>query len=216
MPKLYLLTNEDPLPLLRQKLRIALDSGAIDILQIRRKNTPIDNLPNEIEQIIALAQPFNVPIVINDNLSLAKRFGAGVHLGQSDGSIELARRTLGNTAMIGRTCHTSLGLIKTAIHDNASYVAIGAVFSSTTKPNASPLLFSPSELDELSALCQQGLNLCIIGGITLNNLSLLSNKLPNIRPTYIALSHDILGKNIDEIGEHCQNWQNALDNLYKK
>lgn len=210
-PQLYLLTDESPLPVLLKKLQIALQTGAIGVLQIRRKNTPAHALPDEIAQIIALAKPFGTPIVINDNLTLAERFGVGVHLGQQDGDLLLARQMLGNDAIIGRTCHASLDFIRTALAEQASYVAVGAVFSSTTKPNASPLLFSPNDLDELSALCQQGAKVCVIGGIALDNLPQLTKKLPNIRPTYIALSYDILGKNIDEIANHCQKWQQALN-----
>lgn len=210
-PQLYLLTDESPLPVLLKKLQIALQTGAIGVLQIRRKNTPAHALPDEIAQIIALAKPFGTPIVINDNLTLAERFGVGVHLGQQDGALSLARQTLGNTAIIGRTCHASLDFVRTALAEQASYVAVGAMFSSTTKPNASPLLFSPNDLDELSALCQQGAKVCVIGGIALDNLPQLSDKLPNIRPAYIALSYDILGKNVDEIANHCQKWQQALN-----
>ena len=55
------------------------------ILQYRRKKIAKADQPLEVEQIKILCEKYQVPFVINDDLSLAEQFGLGVHLGQSDG-----------------------------------------------------------------------------------------------------------------------------------
>lgn len=207
-PKLYLLTNHDPLPVLLEKLNNCLATGIIAQLQIRRKNTPIHTLPFEIEKILTLADRYGVPVIINDSIVLAKQFGVGVHLGQGDGDIVMARQQLGNT-IIGRTCHTSLDFVKQAIQDKADYAAIGAVFASTTKPNALPLCLSSDELQLLEKLNNK-IALCVIGGITVDNVLTLRQILPNIFLHWIAFSDDILGKPLSDIASHCQKWQQTL------
>ena len=97
IPKLYLLTNDDEFALLYQKLEVALATGLIALLQIRRKK--ILALPDgeltlyqEALQIVGLANSYNVPVVINDDISLAAKLGVGVHLGQQDGDISVAKQ----------------------------------------------------------------------------------------------------------------------------
>ena len=87
MRGLYLITNDDPLQLLLEKLEVALATGHIAILQYRRKKVAKADQPDEVEQIQALCETYQVPFVINDDLELAEQFGLGVHLGQSDGEI---------------------------------------------------------------------------------------------------------------------------------
>ena len=85
MRGLYLITNDDPLQLLLEKLDVVLATGNIAILQYRRKKVARVAQPSEVQQIKALCEKYQVPFVINDDLALAEQFGLGVHLGQSDG-----------------------------------------------------------------------------------------------------------------------------------
>jgi thiamine-phosphate pyrophosphorylase len=72
--------------------------------------------------------------VVNDSIALAKRLRAdGVHLGQSDGTVEEARRELGADVQIGVTCHASRHFAMEAGEAGANYVAFGAFFESETK-----------------------------------------------------------------------------------
>ena len=80
MRGLYLITNDDLIQLLLEKLAVALATGQIAILQYRRKKVAkIDQL-FEVEQIKALCEKYKVPLVINDDVTLAASFGLGVHL----------------------------------------------------------------------------------------------------------------------------------------
>jgi len=92
MRGLYLITNDDPIQLLLEKLDVALSTGQVAILQYRRKKIAKLDQPLEVQQIKALCEKHQVPFVINDDLALAEQFGLGVHLGQSDGEISDAVR----------------------------------------------------------------------------------------------------------------------------
>jgi len=206
MPKLYLLTNDDDFELLYQKLEIALSTGLIALLQIRRKqvlsmlNGALE-LFKEAQQIIKLAKIHNVPVVINDDMELAEKLGVGVHLGQTDGSIDTALQSLSPHQIIGRTCHGDIELVKEAKNDGASYAAMGAVFTSTTKPNAN--IISRQQLLEG---CQQGMPICVIGGLTAENIS----ELRDLPIALVAVVGDIMDLPIADIAQRCFEWQQAF------
>lgn len=210
-PSLYLLTDESPLPILLARLNEALATGCIALLQIRRKNTPITARYQEYAQIITVAERYGVPVVINDEVDLAKAFGVGVHLGQGDGSVVQARQTLGQ-AIIGRTCHDKVDWVIQSMKDGADYAAIGAVFASSTKPNAKPMQLSDEDKLKLINLVDNGLKLCVIGGMTLDNVPSLKQSLP-IVPTYIAVTADIMAQPFDSIARHCQKWHARLQDF---
>ncbi len=206
IPKLYLLTNDDEFSLLYQKLEAALATGLIALLQIRRKR--ILALPNakstlyqEALQIVSLAKTYNVAIVINDDIKLAAKLGVGVHLGQQDGDISVAKQCLAANQIIGRTCHGDISLIEKAKNDGASYAAMGAVFASTTKPNANTI-----SRHQLVEGCQQGINICVIGGLTAENITELSD----LPISYVAVVGDIMDLHVNQIAARCEKWQQAL------
>ncbi|MGP9491990.1 thiamine phosphate synthase [Psychrobacter sp. AOP7-B1-24] len=206
MPKLYLLTNEDKFELLYQKLEVALATECIALLQIRRKKTlalpdGASQLYKEAQHIVDLASKYNVPVVINDDISLAAKLGVGVHLGQKDGSISDAKKYLSSNQIIGRTCHCESELVAEAKKDGASYAAMGAVFTSTTKPNADIVSH-----EQLAQGCQQGIDMCVIGGLTAENIS----NLAGLPIKYVAVVGDIMDLPIPEIANRCREWQQAF------
>lgn len=203
MSKLYLLTNDDPLPLLLEKLSGALASGVVDVLQIRRKNVATD-IFGDVEAILNICQGHRVEVVMNDSLQLAQEFGIGLHLGQGDGDMVQARATLGDQALIGRTCHDDLELVKIAKKEGASYAALGAVFASQTKPNATQV-----DVSVIKSAMTQGIDVCLIGGITLDNIRILQDLLPT-PPQYVAITADIMGQSPDKVMQRCQMWGDVL------
>ncbi len=85
------------------------------------------------KKIQKLCKKYKVKYIINDDPLLAKKINAdGCHLGQTDMDIILAKKTL-KKHIIGITCHNSKKLIKKAIKNKASYIALGAFFSTKTK-----------------------------------------------------------------------------------
>ena len=75
-----------------------------------------------------------MPLIINDDVRLAKAVGAaGVHLGEDDGDIAAARALLGTEAIIGSSCYDQLALAEAAVAAGADYVAFGAFFPTRSK-----------------------------------------------------------------------------------
>ncbi|MFA9485362.1 MULTISPECIES: thiamine phosphate synthase [unclassified Moraxella] len=210
-PKLYLLTNDDEISTLLDKLERALDTGVISLLQIRRKTTlrqyDLATVYQETELLVSLADKYDVPVVMNDDLQLASHFCTGLHLGQRDGSVAVAREILGKDVFIGRTCHSDIALFKQAKKEGATYGAMGAVFASLTKPKVRlvpmPTLQKTANLD---------LPLCVIGGIALDNVYQLRDGLSGTPLEYIAVTADIMSHSSDTIAAKCRAWQLKLQN----
>ncbi|EOH6354934.1 TPA: thiamine phosphate synthase [Acinetobacter baumannii] len=198
MRGLYLITNDDPIQLLLEKLDAALATRQIAILQYRRKKIDKAEQPAEVEQIKQLCEKYQVPFVINDDLKLATQFGLGVHLGQSDGEITDAKSQLPEGVIIGRTCLNSLELAQKAIADGATYVAFGAVYATATKPEAGNVGIEVIK----QAAAQYDLPICAIGGLTVEN----SKPVIEAGADLCAVISDILGRSTAEIPARVQAW----------
>ncbi|WP_288386844.1 thiamine phosphate synthase [uncultured Acinetobacter sp.] len=198
MRGLYLITNDDPLELLLDKLEIALSTGHIAILQYRRKKVAKTDQYFEVEQIKVLCKAYHVPFVINDDLDLAVRYGLGVHLGQSDGEISDASQKLPQGVIIGRTCLNSLALAEKAIQDGATYVAFGAIYATSTKPEAGNV-----GIEVIRQARQQfDVPICAIGGLTVENAQVVIEQGADL----CAVISDILGRPVQDIPARIQAW----------
>ncbi|QRQ13062.1 thiamine phosphate synthase [Acinetobacter pittii] len=198
MRGLYLITNDDPIQLLLEKLDAALATRQVAILQYRRKKVEKVDQPAEVEQIKLLCEKYQVPFVINDDLKLAAQFGLGVHLGQSDGEITDAKLQLPEGVIIGRTCLNSLELAQKAIADGATYIAFGAVYATSTKPEAGNVGIEVIK----QAAAQYDVPICAIGGLTVEN----SKPVIEAGTDLCAVISDILGRSTAEIPARVQAW----------
>ena len=198
MHGLYLITNDDPIQLLLEKIQVALATGHIAILQYRRKKIAKADQPLEVEQIKILCEKYQVPCVINDDLLLAEQFGLGVHLGQSDGEITDAIQRLPQGVIIGRTCLNSLELAEKAIAEGASYVAFGAVYATSTKPEAGNVGVEVIQ----QAKQKFKVPICAIGGLTVEN----SQVVIEAGASLCAVISDILGRSTAEIPARVNAW----------
>ena len=198
MRGLYLITNDDPLQLLLEKLDVALATGNIAILQYRRKKIAKADQPLEVEQIKILCEKYQVRFVINDDLLLAEQFGLGVHLGQSDGEITDAIQRLPQGVIIGRTCLNSLELAEKAIAEGASYVAFGAIYATSTKPEAGNVGIEVIQ----QARQKFDVPICAIGGLTVEN----SQTVIDAGASLCAVISDILGRSTAEIPARVDAW----------
>ena len=138
--------------------------GGAKRVQYRDKSTDHKRRLHEASALQELCARYQAQLIINDDLELAAALGAGLHLGQGDGSLRQARTRLGPSALIGATCHAQLALAQQAASEGASYLAFGRFFASHTKPDAPP---APLEL--LSQAQPLQLPRVAIGGITLEN-----------------------------------------------
>ena len=162
---LYAITAGEQGQKLIDNVQAALQGGA-RVVQYRDKTTDQARRFAEAQALNDLCQLHKVPFIVNDDLELALAVKAtGVHLGQEDGDAQTARKIAGEHFIIGVTCHDSIQLAKTAVLADASYVAFGACFPSSTKPTA-----APASLTTITQARQQiALPIVAIGGITLNN-----------------------------------------------
>ena len=108
----------------------------VSFFQLRLKKIKNNNLLKIINKIKKITSKHKVKLIINDNFILASRIKAdGCHMGQQDGSFEIARSKLKNK-ILGITCHNSKKLAQDAIRNKADYVAFGSFFKSKLKPKA--------------------------------------------------------------------------------
>lgn len=136
----YAITDEHLLPEARffSALQQTVAAG-VRLIQYRNKQGDPETRRQQASELLTLCQQHAIPLIINDDVDLCAAIGAnGVHLGQGDCSLAVARERLGPQAIIGITCHQSLELANKAQSDGADYVAFGRFFPSTTKPGATP------------------------------------------------------------------------------
>ena len=140
-------------------------AGGARLLQYRDKSDDDRRRLREAQALRDLCERHGAQLIINDDAELAARLGAGLHLGQDDGSLSVARALLGPRAIIGATCHARLELAEEAVAQGASYVAFGRFFDSNTKPGAPAA--TPAMLEQ--ARQRFSLPIVVIGGVTLDN-----------------------------------------------
>ena len=151
--------------LLLQKVEAVLQGG-INILQYRNKLASHKLQTQQARALLPLCRQFNVPLIINDSVKLCLTLDAdGVHLGADDGNLAEVRARIGKDKLLGASCYNRFDLALAAQQAGASYVAFGACFASSTKPNA------PVAGLELFTRAKTELNIptVAIGGISLQN-----------------------------------------------
>ena len=140
--------------------------GGVNMLQYRNKTANHKLQTQQTRAILPLCRQYNVPLINNDSVKLCLTLDAdGVHLGADDGNLAEVRVRLGSSKILGASCYNRFDLALQAQKAGASYVAFGACFSSSTKPNATKAgldLFTRAKT-ELAVPC------VAIGGITLEN-----------------------------------------------
>lgn len=143
--------------------------GGANVVQYRNKLADNTLLLKQALALKKLCLAYAVPFIVNDHVALALEVNAdGVHLGATDGEISQARKALGANKIIGASCYADLQLAEQAVQDGANYVAFGACFASSTKPNApvaNPIVFKNARYLNVP--------LVAIGGITLQNIATL-------------------------------------------
>ncbi|MAK55488.1 MAG: thiamine phosphate synthase [Pusillimonas sp.] len=145
--------------------------GGMTALQWRQKSVTGTQATDQAGELRRLCQQLGVVFIVNDSVDLALTIDAdGVHLGRDDGSIANARNKLGSNKLIGASCYNELARAQLAINAGANYVAFGAVYPSSVKPNAVKAnleLFQ--ELKSATALVNPPPGIVAIGGITPQN-----------------------------------------------
>ena len=111
--------------------------GGARLIQYRSKKLSKIEQSKQARKIKIVCDYYKVPLIINDDIELCRILDAdGVHLGENDDSLEKARLVLGPSKIIGVSCYNSIDRVKKAVDKGATYIALGACFPTTTKPNA--------------------------------------------------------------------------------
>ena len=167
-------------------LKVVLSYNLVSFFQLRLKKYSLIDRKKIGIKIKKICKRYKVKLIVNDDPNLAKKIGAdGCHLGQNDMNIKGARKIL-RKKIIGITCHNSKKLIRHAVKDGASYIAIGAFFKSKTKKVK--YIAKPSLISWAKRFTK--LPVVIIGGITNKNFK----KLLLHKPNFLAISGGIWDK----------------------
>lgn len=143
--------------------------GGVSAVQLRDKQAPARELVQLAVALLSALQRTQIPLLINDRLDVALAAGAdGVHLGQSDLDVAVARHLAGPNFLIGLTVSRAEEIA--AVHalpiGTVDYLGIGPIFTTSTKVNA----LDPLGLDAVTQLRRSTHLPCIgIGGITFEN-----------------------------------------------
>ncbi|MBP7806302.1 thiamine phosphate synthase [Candidatus Gracilibacteria bacterium] len=161
-------------------LRKGLELGA-DIIQLRCKDISKSELLERAYEAKRLAEEFDKPLIINDYLDIAQIVDAdGIHTGQDDISITEIRKLWSPDKIYGRTTH-SLEQGRVARNAGASYVSVGPIWATPTKPDRPAIGF-----EYLSQVSELGIPFVAIGGVNHEN----TGEILPYKPDMIAVVRD--------------------------
>ena len=143
--------------------------GGVTLLQLREKDKTTREYIKIAEKVHELTKKYNVPLIIDDRTDVALAINAeGVHVGQSDMPVFMARKILGENKIVGATAKT-VEQAKEAYEQGADYLGVGAIYPTTTKVKT--VLTSTQTLDEICESVPIPVN--AIGGLNKDNIDIL-------------------------------------------
>ena len=143
--------------------------GGVTLLQIREKNRSTREYMDLAEKVHEIARRYDVPLIIDDRVDVAMAVDAeGVHLGQSDLPVDIARNILGPDKIIGATAKTVPQALE-AYEQGADYLGVGAMYPTTTK--VITVLTAPETLNDICHAVPIPAN--AIGGLNKDNLDII-------------------------------------------
>ena len=168
--RLYLVTNryQDSVESFLEKVETACRSG-VTIVQLREKNLTTNQYYQLAKQVKEITDAYQVPLIIDDRLDVCLAVdAAGLHIGDDELPVSVARKVLGPEKILGVTAKTVKRALE-AEEGGADYLGTGAIFPTTTKENAPITLIST-----LKAICQRvAIPVVAIGGLTSENIDQL-------------------------------------------
>lgn len=143
--------------------------GGVTILQLREKDKTTREYLSLAKKVHELTMQYKVPLIIDDRVDVAMAADAeGVHLGQSDMPVDIARRILGQNKIIGATTKTVEQAVE-AYGNGADYLGVGAIYPTTTKVKT--VLTSTETLKDICTSVPISVN--AIGGLNKDNIDIL-------------------------------------------
>lgn len=169
--RLYLVTNryQDSLESFLEKIETACRSG-VTIVQLREKNLTTNQYYQLAKKVKEITDAYQLPLIIDDRLDVCLAVdAAGLHIGDDELPVSVARQVLGPDKILGVTAKTVKRALE-AEEGGANYLGTGAIFPTTTKENAPITLIST-----LKTICQRvAIPVVAIGGLTSENIDQLA------------------------------------------
>ena len=202
--RLYLVTNryQDSLENFLEKVETACRSG-VTIIQLREKNLTTNQYYQLAKQVKEITDAYQVPLIIDDRLDVCLAVdAAGLHIGDDELPVSVARQVLGPDKILGVTAKTVKRALE-AEEGGANYLGTGAIFPTTTKENAPITLIST-----LKTICQRvAIPVVAIGGLTSENI----DQLIDTGIVGVAVVRDLM--QAEDIEEKTQAFLTKLDDI---
>jgi thiamine-phosphate pyrophosphorylase len=140
--------------------------GGVDLIQLRGKAKSVDELVDLAGELHEITSAASIPLIVNDHAGVCRRVTVeGVHVGQDDDSVAIAREKAGRAIIVGKSTH-NLDQARAAQTEGADYIGFGPIFATPTKPD-----YQPIGLDNIKqAHADVTLPIFCIGGIKIDNL----------------------------------------------
>jgi len=140
--------------------------GGVDLIQLRGKAQTLEYLTEIAGKLHTITSRADVPLIINDHAAVAQSVPLeGVHVGQDDDSVAVAREKAGRDLLVGKSTH-SFEQALAAQREGADYIGFGPVFATPTKPDYQPI--GLNEINRVHVAVR--LPIFCIGGIKIDNL----------------------------------------------
>jgi thiamine-phosphate pyrophosphorylase len=206
LPPLYAILDLDAL---RARALEPLDvasawlEAGVRLIQLRAKSASLGPMLGLADAIVTLARPHGARIVINDRADVARLSGAaGVHVGQTDLTVVEARAMVGPEALVGLSTHSATQAVE-AVRLPVSYVAIGPVFTTTTKAQPDPVVGLAGVRAVAALAGERAVPVVAIGGVTLDH----AEAVRNAGASSVAVIADLL---VGDPGARARAWISAL------
>lgn len=202
--RLYLVTNryQDSVESFLKKIEKACRSG-VTIVQLREKNLTTNQYYQLAKQVKEITDAYQIPLIIDDRLDVCLAVdAAGLHIGDDELPVSVARQVLGPEKILGVTAKTVKRALE-AEEGGADYLGTGAIFPTTTKENAPITLIST-----LKTICQRvAIPVVAIGGLTSENI----DQLIGTGIAGVAVVRDLM--QAEDVGAKTQAFLTKLDDI---
>ncbi|NLZ46155.1 MAG: thiamine phosphate synthase [Clostridiales bacterium] len=167
---LYLVTDSTNLEekVFLKKIQKACQGG-VTLLQLREKERTSREFLSLAKKVMEISHRYNIPLLIDDRIDIALAVNAdGVHVGQSDIPVSIARKLLGEDKIVGATAKT-VDQAQEAYSQGADYLGVGAIYPTTTK-----VITVLTKVETLAEICKAvPIKVNAIGGLNRDNISVL-------------------------------------------
>lgn len=144
--------------------------GGCTMVQLREKDISSLDFYRQALELKQITEKYRIPLIINDRVDIALAVkAAGVHIGQNDIPVSVARDIIGRNMLLGVSV-TSLNEAEQAAKDGASYLGVGAIFPTKTKKDA--ILVPMGELKKIRQTIKRPI--VVIGGINKENAKIFA------------------------------------------